>query len=86
MAKYWYSYNNIGDPFLPASYKRTNVPFNPECTSGSKICAVLAEGSPHQVVPIKPFSANIQNYIVVALTSSVPEPRNAAKAFVYKKF
>lgn len=84
MARYWYSYNGVGNPFGTSSYQRANIPFSPPCTVGSEICVVNAAGAPGSLNPNSPFSPNIINYIAIALTSSTPKP-SGGKAYVYKR-
>ena len=84
MPKFWYAYNDVGDPFSAASYAKINLPNKPTCTNGSDICAIYASGSSVNNSPDTPFSANLQQYIALALSDSeLPQPRGSGRPFVY---
>lgn len=85
MARYWYAYNGVEDPFDTSSYEKFDLPNRPLCTTGTEICAVYASGSSLNSTPNNPFSNNLQQYIVRALTGSeVPQPNEpGAKPHVY---
>jgi len=87
MAKFWYAYNNVGDPFDASSYAKFNLPNKPSCTNGKNICAIYASGSTVNISPDFPFSINLQQYIILALSDSeIPQPRGTgARPFVYLK-
>lgn len=87
MAKFWYAYNGVGDPFNVSSYSKFTPPDTPKCTDGGTICAVYATGLGITTTPMVPFSDRIRQYIVLALTSGhVSQPRTpGAKRYVYLK-
>lgn len=86
MAKYWYIYNNVEDPFDASSYEVLYPPNKPTCTTGGTICAIYATASNSVNSPQSPLSANLLQYIAFGLTGSgVPQPDYGAKPFVYLK-
>ncbi|AMP97807.1 hypothetical protein AY601_0866 [Pedobacter cryoconitis] len=82
MARFWYAYNGIGDPFLSGSYNL--LPFKPVCINGCTICAIYSPGSS---VPSSPLSTNLRTYIVTVMANQVAQPDSSAniKKYVYGK-
>ncbi|RAJ32965.1 hypothetical protein [Pedobacter cryoconitis] len=82
MARAWYAYNGVGDPFLVSSYNLAIV--KPACINGSKICAIYEfnGGSNPQLL-----STNIRKYIASLQLSPVAQPESpiGAKKYVYGK-
>ena len=83
MAKFWYAYDGVNDPFDPSSYEKANFYFRPICIDGSEICAIYTTGSTVNSNPNSPFSSNLRQYIVEALMSEgIPQPESG-KICVY---
>lgn len=82
MARYWYAYNAVGDPYSAASYRRQTT--IPGCLNGPLICAIYSPGG--SVFP-PPLSDNIKQYITNGLANNIAEPAIPAgsKFFVYLK-
>lgn len=83
MARNWYSYNTVGDPFLPSSYRKQVS--TPGCLNGSVICAIYVPAG--DVYPADPFSPNMAQYIADGLSNNVAEPAfpPGNKFYVYLK-
>lgn len=82
MARYWYAYDQIGNPYISSSYRRQTT--TPGCLNGPVICAIYAEAG--RVNP-GPLSANILQYIANGLANNVAEPSTPAgnKFYIYLK-
>lgn len=69
MANHWFAYDGVGNPYVPASYLRTNIA--PNCDGGCKICAVYLDdnslGNPSTLGPVLTYIAN-------ALITQVAQP------------
>ncbi|MBB5620643.1 hypothetical protein HDE69_001692 [Pedobacter cryoconitis] len=81
MARAWYAYDGMGSPFLTSSYNLSVI--KPTCINGCKVCAIyeLNGGSTPQLL-----SANIRNYIIFMMISSVAQPSDpGAKIYLYSK-
>ena len=82
MARIWYSYDTIGNPYAISSYRQTTT--TPGCLNGPVICAIYAtNGGDH---PLS-ISNNLREYIANGLSNNVAEPALPAgsKFFVYLK-
>ena len=80
MARFWYSYNGVGDPILIASYNLTST--KPNCINGGQICAIYTPsgGSSPSVL-----STNIRTYIADLQLTLVarPDASPGIKKYVY---
>ena len=82
MARFWFSYDTVNNPYHPASYrKQTTIP---GCINGPVICAIYAPGyGLHPQV----ISSNLRQYIADGLANNVAEPATppGQKFYVYLK-
>ena len=80
MARYWYSYNGIGDPALCTSYIQSGV--KPSCINGAVVCTIYAPGGTN---PSCPLSYRLSNYIANLQLALIPQPSSPseAKKYVY---
>jgi len=81
MARSWYAYDTIGNPFSPTSYrKQTSVP---GCLNGPIICTIYATAG--NIYPR--LSNNLLEYIANGLANNVAEPALpvGSKFYVYLK-
>lgn len=80
MARYWYSYNGIGDPTLCTSYNQSVI--KPACTIGAVVCAIYAPGGSN---PTCPLSYRMRTYIANLQLALIPQPDTspAIKKYVY---
>jgi len=92
MSRYWYAYlggSGTQPQLNPANYRLLPedqlVDCKPTCFGVNEICAVLTPAG--GTTPFSPFSQNIQNYIIAALsnTSITQFPQFPSKAYVFKK-
>lgn len=81
MSRFWYAYDNVGDPNSVTSYSLSTD--KPACTTGNKLCTINAASEDPNT--IDPLSANIQIYISNLLITGVPQPQNGQKKYVYGK-
>lgn len=81
-ARYWYSFDNTGNPYSPGSYTRQTS--RPGCINGPVICTVYVPGGNQNPLP---FSPNMRQYIANGLANNVAEPATppGVKFFVYLK-
>jgi len=82
MARIWYSYDTVGNPYAISSYRRTTA--TPGCLNGPVICAIYAtNGGEHPLV----ISDNLKTYIANGLSNNIAEPAipPEAKFYVYLK-
>lgn len=80
MARAWYAYNGVGDPFLISSYYFATV--KPNCLNGYRGCAIyVPNGGPSPAL----LSANIRNYIANLAITFIPQPQGSpeVKFYVY---
>ena len=82
MARSWFAYDTVNDPFHPASYRRQNS--TPGCINGPVICSIYALGTAERPTLI---SINLRRYIADGLANNIAEPATPAgsKFFVYMK-
>ena len=82
MARFWFAYDTINDPFHPASYRKQII--TPGCLNGPVICAIYAPGAGDRPTFI---STNIRRYIADGLANNVAQPSTPAnsKFYVYLK-
>lgn len=82
MSKSWYAFIG-GDPTNLISYYHLTVKHG--CLCGDTICAIYAESE--GLHPRTPFSENMQEYILQALTTGQLQPQVPynAKKYVYLK-
>ncbi|WP_367868001.1 hypothetical protein [Pedobacter sp. WC2423] len=80
MARFWYSYNGIGDPILPTSYNQALV--KPTCITGPVVCAIYSPGAFN---PTSPLSSRLRTYIANIQLALIPQPDSnlASKKYVY---
>lgn len=82
MSRFWFSYDNIHNPFLPSSYRRQTLA--PGCINGPIMCAIYAQGfGDHPEF----LSDNLREYIAAGLSNTVAEPAfpPGSKFYVYLK-
>lgn len=85
MARFWYAYNGVGNPFEASNYERAESLIHPSCRTGTIVCAIYATGSISGLSPDEPFSSNLREYITLALTSQgVPIP-DSGKRYIYMR-
>lgn len=82
MARAWYAYNNIDDPFLPTSYFYSAQ--KPNCLNGFATCAIYAVGVSPSPNPLT-LSTNIRYYIANGLVTGLAQPWGPYKKHVYMK-
>lgn len=82
MARTWYAYNGIGDPYIAPSYLIASM--KPTCKDGIRICAIYATGT--GLTPAV-LSSNIRGYIADLQLTLVarPDSNPAIKKYVYGK-
>ena len=81
MARCWYAYNGVGDPFLISSYFLATV--KPSCINGCKICAIYA---PNCGPTPSVLSTNMRTYIANIIISCIAQPNTLPyKKYVYGK-
>lgn len=82
MARAWYVYDGMGNPFLNSSY--ILAPKKPTCLSGCKLCAIYEfnGGSSPSLL-----SGNIRNYIISLIMTPIAQPDSpfGTKIYVYGK-
>ncbi|WP_367868002.1 hypothetical protein [Pedobacter sp. WC2423] len=80
MARFWYSYNGIGDPLLPTSYNQMTL--KPGCINGARVCAIY---SPGFFNPTAPLSSRLRTYIANIQLALIPQPDSSlgVKKYVY---
>ena len=78
MARFWYSYNGVGDPLLPSSYNRAFS--NPTCMNGPIVCVIY---SPGIFMPTGPLSYRLITYIANIQLALIPQPDSD---FPFKKY
>jgi hypothetical protein len=82
MARKWYAYDGVGNPFLLGSYRlQTTIP---GCINGPVICSIYAQG---QAEFPENISLNLRRYIANGLANGVAEPATPPrqKFYVYMK-
>jgi len=82
MARFWFSYDTVNNPFHPASYRKQVT--IPGCLNGPVICAIYATGTGERPAII---SLNLRRYIAAGLANNIAQPAipAGAKFFVYLK-
>lgn len=79
MARYWYTYNGVGDPLLCSSYNLSIL--KPSCINGCTVCAIYATGAASPTCPLsynmRTYIASLQNYTCIA------QPFLNGKIYVY---
>ena len=88
MARFWYAYNGIGDPYLPSSYniilsRPPQPPPKPTCVNGTRVCAIYTPLG--GINPTTPLSSNIRLYIANFFLTTVAQPDSSSgtKKYVY---
>lgn len=81
MARAWYTYDTVGNPLSPTSYRL--ITSKPGCVNGPIICSIYATKG--NAFPI--LSANILQYIANGLANNIAEPAIpvGSKFYVYLK-
>ena len=81
MARFWYAYNLVGDPFLASSYNPTIL--KPTCTNGPTVCAIYSTGI--FLNPTSPLSRNLRIYIANIQLALIAQPDSSLniKKYVY---
>ena len=82
MARFWYSYDTVNDPYLTTSYRKQSS--RPGCLNGQAICSIYA---PAGALFPSILSTNIRQYITDGLANNVAAPATppGAKFYVYLK-
>ena len=80
MARFWYSYNGVGDPFLTTSYNQSLV--KPTCINGPRICAIYSPGATN---PTSPLSTRLRTYISNIFVALTAQPESNVKKYVYAR-
>lgn len=78
MARSWYAYDGMGNPFLTSSYNFTFI--KPVCLHGCKICAIYATGT--GVAPSL-ISGNLRSYIINMMVFPIAQPTDTAGTKIY---
>lgn len=82
MARFWYAYDTVGNPYAVSSYRlQLSIP---GCINGPVVCAIYVPGGAEFPAPL---STNIKRYIANGLANNVAEPATppGAKFYVYLK-
>jgi len=82
MARFWFSYDTVNNPFHPASYRRQIT--IPGCLNGPVICAIYAQGNGDRPSIL---SNNLRRYIADGLSNNIAQPSTppGSKFYVYLK-